>query len=38
MAYPYLLTPKEDGNMLKCVRFALLYLSLITENAQHTRI
>lgn len=38
MAYLYLLTSKEDGNMLKCVRSVPLHLSLITENAQSMRI
>lgn len=38
MAYLYLLTSEEQGNMLKYVRSAPLYLSLITENAQNTRI
>lgn len=38
MAYLYLLTSEEQGNMLKYVRSAPLYLSLITENAQNMRI
>lgn len=38
MAYLYLLSKEEDGNMLKCVRSTPIYLSLITENAQHKRI
>lgn len=38
MTYVYLLTSKEDGNMLKRVRFAPLHLSLITENAGNMKI
>lgn len=38
MAYLYLLTSKEEGNMLKCVSSVPLHLSLITENARSMRI